>query len=89
MWSADHAGSMSRFAKRTPSRLRTVERPRKWSTRKTWLSGTRSARVALRRSALAASDPKGFSSARIVPSGIVTDRRASHAFAATAGGTAK
>ncbi|MDQ1125751.1 hypothetical protein QE428_000784 [Microbacterium sp. SORGH_AS 505] len=80
---------MRRFAKRTPSRLSTVERPRKWSTRKTWPSGTSSASVAFRCSALAASNPNGFSSARIVPSGIVTERSASQAFAATAGGTAK
>ncbi len=89
MCCADHTGANMRFVNRTPNRLSVVDRPRKWSMRKICSSGTRPVTVALSRRADSSSTPKGFSSASTVPSGIVTSASASHAAAATAGGTAK
>ena len=66
-----------------------IDRPKKWSTRNTWLSGTRAASFAFSSWALVALLPKGFSRARMRPGGRSTADSDSHAFAAIAGGTAK
>ena len=58
------SGSKIRFAKRSPSRLSTVDLPRKWSTRNTWSSGTSLASTSVERArAVLASVPNGFSRA--------------------------
>ena len=46
-----------------------MERPRKWSTRWIWFSGTSFASSAFSASALATSVPNGFSRASVCPAG--------------------
>ncbi len=65
-----------------------VERPRKWSTLKTWLSGTRAVSVRFSSRALASSVPKGFSITSMVPAGSMSGVSVEMHAAATEGGSA-
>jgi hypothetical protein len=89
MCSLLHSGSNSRLANRSPKRFKTVDRPRKWSTRCTCSSLTSSASSWLSATALCASVPNGFSSTRAVPAGSDTSLSAVQLFTVTAGGRAK
>src|SRR6476661_928253 len=89
MCSALQIGASTRFAKRSPTRLKTVATPRKWSIRKISSSGTTLCRRALKCTADAWSVPNGFSSASRVTSGRSTWRSSSQTFIVTCGGSAK
>ena len=88
-FSAESSGSKMRFANRSPIRLRTVDLPRKWSTRNTCSSGTIVCSSRFSARALRASSPNGFSSARTMPGGRFMVESVLQAFSVIAGGRAK